>query len=45
MQYVVRSIDGRWMNLGAILATWMMSDDNDRLKDFDRQVKFYKHIV
>ena len=42
MQCVVRSLDGRWVNLGAILATWMTSDDNDHLEQNDRQVKLYK---
>ena len=39
---VVRSLDGRWVNSGAILATWMTSDDNDHLGQNDRQVKLYK---
>ena len=42
MQCVVRSLDGCWVNLGAILATWMTSDDNDHLEQNDRQVKLYK---
>jgi hypothetical protein len=41
-QCVVRSLDGRWVNSGAILATWMTSDDNDHLGQNDRQVKLYK---
>jgi hypothetical protein len=41
-QCVGRSLDGRWVNSGAILATWMTSDDNDHLKQNDRQVKLYK---
>ena len=43
-QCVGRSLDGRWVNSGAILATWMMSDDNDHLGQNDRQVKVYKPI-
>jgi hypothetical protein len=43
-QCVVRSLDGCWVNSGAILATWMTSDDNDHLGQNDRQVKLYKPI-
>jgi hypothetical protein len=43
-QCVVRSLDGHWVNSGAILATWMTSDDNDHLGLNDRQVKVYKPI-
>jgi hypothetical protein len=43
-QCVVRSLEGRWVDLGTILATWMMSDDNDHLGKNDHQVKLYKPI-
>ena len=43
-QCVVRSLDGRWVDLGAIVATWMTSDDNDHLGKNDHQVKLYKPI-
>ena len=41
-QCVVKSLDGCWVNSGAILATWMTSDDNDHLGQNDLQVKLYK---
>ncbi len=41
-QCVVRSLDGRQVNLGAILTTFMMPDDNDHLEQNDRQVNLYK---
>ncbi len=43
-QCVVRTLDGRWVNSGAILATWMTSDDNDHLGQNDHRVKFYTPI-
>ncbi len=41
-QCVVRSLDGRWVNLGAILTTFMTPDDNDHLEQNDLQVNLYK---
>jgi hypothetical protein len=45
VQCVVRLLDGREVSLGAILAIWMMSDDNDHLGQNDRQVKLCKPIL
>ncbi len=43
-QSVVRLLDARWVNSGAILTTFMMPDDNDHLEQNDRQVNLYKLI-
>jgi hypothetical protein len=36
-------LDGRWVDLGAMLATWMTPDDIDHL-EHEHQVKLYKDI-
>jgi hypothetical protein len=44
-QSVVRSLEGRYVNLGAILSPLMTPDDNDNFKQNDRQVNLYKLIL
>ncbi len=41
-QCVVRSFDGRKVNSGATLTTFMTPDDNDHLEQNDRQVNLYR---